>query len=130
VVGPTGVPVPVPVAAVPPPVADVPPVSDEGVTAALDDEESAEDDDEAAEVALALVSVVEVVEVDWVEGAATDALACPVVGTVSGGAPEVSALDGVELPPQAASPRAARMPRSSAADVAIERLMGLREDDA
>jgi hypothetical protein len=112
----------VPVAAVPPPVALVSPVFEAGVTAALEDEEAAEDEDEADDVLAALVSVVEVVALAWVEVAATEA-ACPVVGTVSGGAPEVSALDGVELPPQAASPRAARVPRSSAANVAIERLM-------
>ncbi|HEY2772196.1 MAG TPA: hypothetical protein VGI87_16590 [Solirubrobacteraceae bacterium] len=114
-----------PVAAVPPPVALAPPVSDEGVAAALEDDESTEDeDDEAEEAPPAVVSVVDVVEFAWVEVASTAALAWPVVGTVSGGAPDVSALDDDELPPQAASPRAARMPKSSAANVAIERLMG------
>jgi hypothetical protein len=120
--------VPVPVAAVPPPVALVPPVPVAGVTAALEDEESAADEEDAAEaVSVAVAEVVEVVELDWVEVAGNEALAWPVVGTVSGGAPDVSALDGVELLPQAASPRAARMPKSSAARVAIERLMGAYE---
>jgi hypothetical protein len=76
------------------------------------------------EAAVVSVEVVDVVELAWVEVATTAALASPVVGTVSGGAPEVSAR-GEELPPQAARPRAARMPKNSAAKVAIERLISL-----
>jgi hypothetical protein len=116
-------------AAVPPPAAGADALAppDEGAEVAPDD--VAEDElDGVAEAAVVPVAVVDVVEADWVEVETTAALASPEVGTVSGGAPEVSAREAELLPPQAASPRAARMPESSAASVAIERLMGVRED--
>lgn len=137
---------PVPVAAVPPPpVALVPPVvgpagaavppavpSADGVPVALGGGEVSLEDEDAeavsealADVSAELVDVVLVVEADCAEVEGNAALAAPVVGTVSGGAPDVSVL-WLLLLPQAASPRAATMPRISAANVAIERLMGLQ----
>jgi hypothetical protein len=103
----------------------VPP--EDGVDVVLDDAGVEDELDGVMDTGVVVASavVVDVVEPASVDVEAAAALATPVVGTVSGGAPEVSAR-GEELPPHAATPTAARMPRSSAADVAIERRISLR----
>ncbi len=122
-------PVPPPVPVAPPPVALVPPevgpVGALGVAGVADEPPVAaapvsEDDDELAAGSLTDAEVVDVVvaALDVVVVAGGGALATPVVGTVSGGAPAVLVVDGDPLP-QADRP----MLTTSKARMATERLI-------